>query len=40
MVPPGRSMEEVIAMFISMTFVLDAVKGTVKSECRDGCRGN
>nr|XP_020019459.1 sodium bicarbonate transporter-like protein 11 isoform X1 [Castor canadensis] len=25
-----RSMEEVIAMFISMTFVLDAVKGTVK----------
>lgn len=31
--PPGRSTEEIIALFISITFVLDAVKGMVKSEC-------
>uniref|UniRef100_A0A8C1RWK1 Solute carrier family 4 member 11 n=1 Tax=Cyprinus carpio TaxID=7962 RepID=A0A8C1RWK1_CYPCA len=28
-----RSIEEVIALFISIAFVADAVKGTVKSEC-------
>nr|XP_024648530.1 sodium bicarbonate transporter-like protein 11 isoform X3 [Macaca nemestrina] len=28
-----RSTEEIIALFISITFVLDAVKGMVKSEC-------
>lgn len=27
-----RSTEEVIALFISIAFVVDAVKGTVKSE--------
>lgn len=30
--PPCRSTEEIIALFISITFVLDAVKGMVKSE--------
>lgn len=30
---PDRSTEEIIALFISITFVLDAVKGMVKSEC-------
>lgn len=29
---PFRSTEEVIALFISTAFVVDAVKGTVKSE--------
>uniref|UniRef100_A0A8C1SAN3 Solute carrier family 4 member 11 n=1 Tax=Cyprinus carpio TaxID=7962 RepID=A0A8C1SAN3_CYPCA len=28
-----RSIEEVIALFISIAFVADAVKGTIKSEC-------
>lgn len=30
-IAPGRSTEEIIALFISITFMLDAVKGTVKS---------
>lgn len=33
---PGRSTEEIIALFISITFMLDAVKGMVKSECPVG----
>lgn len=33
---PGRSTEEIIALFISITFMLDAVKGMVKSECLAG----
>lgn len=28
-----RSTEEIIALFISITFVVDAVKGMVKSKC-------
>lgn len=36
MTPPGRSTEEIIALFISITFMLDAVKGMVKSECPAG----
>ena len=31
-----RSTEEIIALFISITFVLDAVKGMVKSEYKSG----
>lgn len=34
--PPCRSTEEIIALFISITFVLDAVKGMVKSEYESG----
>lgn len=30
----SRSTEEVIALFISIAFVVDAVKGTVKSKTR------
>lgn len=33
-VASDRSTEEIIALFISITFLLDAVKGMVKSECR------
>lgn len=34
--PLCRSTEEIIAFFISITFVLDAVKGMAKSECKSG----
>lgn len=38
---PGRSTEDIIALFISITFVLDAVKGMTKSEylMATCCRG-
>lgn len=31
---PSRSTEEVIALFISIAFVVDAVKGTIKSKIK------